>query len=691
MPSLMPESYAALAKLNEAIRLGSLQVREFSQIVRDRVLQRRSRGTSLLTAGLIAVLAVGAWDSLSAAPPKTPNRSNPKSAASKKAEPKSRLPVFENSKVNVVGVDPALREEALRSARKIDELINADLARNRIQPNPMTSDQQFVRRAYLTITGTIPRPEQAESYCRSTSPDKRLALIDRLMGTPAHPSHLYNMWADTLRLVDRVGGNNPLEPYREWVKESLRKNRPYDEFVREMLTAEGYVWENPAAGYLLRDRGMPLDNLNNTVRIFLGTQIGCAQCHDHPFDRWTQKEFYQLAAFVAGNDYSYQTNRQLRQMLSRNKPKTIPEGGWFYEKIDYNSPEGRLAQQMLQMNNRRVGENPKAQLRFPKDYAYDNAKPGEVAVPAVIFGANPDLKGKSRREAFANWVTSDGNPRFARTIANRLWKHTFGLGLIEPIDDMKDDTVAVNPELMEYLESEMKRLKYNTREFLRILYYTETFQRQVTYDDLDPEVAYHFPGPVLRRMTAEQVWDSLLTLTVENPDYQFNFVKEFSKAVDLSRVKTVDDALKQVKAYRSYQQLVSAERKKTQYMGQELLPASEMRQPLPDGHFLRQFGQSDREQIDDSFLEGNVPQLLAMFNGAVTHMMLEQGSVIYNTVTARKSVNDQIDVMFWALLSREPTRTERQMALAEIRANGPAGCGNVIWALLNTREFLFVQ
>jgi hypothetical protein len=132
-------------------------------------------------------------------------------------------------------------------------------------------------------------------------------------------------------------------------------------------------------------------------------------------------------------------------------------------------------------------------------------------------------------------------------------------------------------------------------------------------------------------------------------------------------------------------------KKKIQYKGQELLPASELRQPLPDSHFLRQFGQSRRDQIDDSTLEGTVPQLLVMFNGFVTHMMLENGSVVYKRIVSRKTPKDQIDAMFWCLLSREPTRQERELAMAEMEKHGAAGYGNVIWALLNTREFLFVQ
>lgn len=628
----------------------------------------------------IAAMVMPAW----AAPAKK---------AKKKKPPRPALPVQEGAvpQVKVVGVDPALRSSAAVSARMIDRLIAADLARNKIQPNKLATDQQFVRRAYLTLTGAIPVAAQAESFCRKSAEDKYQVLVDQLLGTPAHASHLYNQWADTLRLMDVVPEDNQMKPYQEWVKESLRDNMPYDEFVHEMLTASGHVWDNPAVGYTLRDSGMPLDSLNNTVRVFLGTQIGCAQCHDHPFDRWTQKEFYQLAAFVSGNDYRKMSNADLPQMMSQRTPKKMPAGGWFYEEINFDSPEARLARVLYRSNRYNFVENPKGQLRFPKDYNYSNAKPNDLVSPAVIFGKMPDLGNKSRREAFADWLTSRDNPRFTRTIANRTWKQIFGRGLIEPVDDMRDDTVASNPELMTFLEEELKRLDYNMREFIRVLSYTDAFRRQVTYDDLQADAHYHFQGPVLRRMTAEQVWDSLLILTVEKPQYTFEFTEEFEKAIDLTEAKTPKEILEQVEKYRAYQKLVNDGKKKVQYKGQELLPASELRQPLPDSHFLRQFGQSRRDQIDDSTLDGTVPQLLVMFNGFVTHMMLENGSVVYKRIVSRKSPKDQIDAMFWCLLSREPTGEERALAMAEMEKHGAAGYGNVIWALLNTREFLFVQ
>lgn len=605
------------------------------------------------------------------------------SASGQSAAPATRLPTqAEKTKIVVAQVKGQLRESALQSAAKIDELVEKQLAKAGQQPNALSSDEQFVRRAFLDITGTIPTSKQTELFLNFKGEGRRTLLVDSLLNRPGYVSHMYNWLADTLRLVDRVDNNTYLRPYSDWVKQCLRENRPWDEMVNEMLTASGKVSDHPAAGFLMRDQGMPLDNLNNSVRIFLGTRIGCAQCHDHPFDRWTQKEFYQLAAFTAGLEYQLppaeRTKLRAQDVDAASKPQT---------------PEAGAARQMLTSSRKAIVDNTKKQLKFPHDYAYDNAKPNEVAVPAVLWGSVPkNATAADRRRIFAQWVTGKSNPRFAQTMANRLWQKAMGVGLIEPLDDLKDDTVASNPELMEFLTNELLRLDFDLKEFQRILYNTKTYQRKVTYDDLDATKPYYFPGPVLRRMTAEQVWDSLLTLTLENPDEILRPDDDaFLAAFTIDKSMTANQVIERARKVLDLRKEEREDRVKRSYKGSELVRASELPQPLPEGHFLRQFGQSDRNSIADSHTDGTVPQLLTMFNGQVTHMMLEKGSVIYNEVIAEKKVDDQIDRIFLCLLSRRPTAADKAAAQKEMKAAGAAGYGNVIWALLNTREFLFIQ
>ncbi len=292
-------------------------------------------------------------------------------------------------------------------------------------------------------------------------------------------------------------------------------------------------------------------------------------------------------------------------------------------------------------------------------------------------------------------MTSPQNPRFAKTIANRLWKHVYGIGQIEPVDDINDDTVAENPELMSALTNLMVNLKFDTKEYLRILYNTKTYQREATRAETDV-LAYHFPGPVLRRMTAEQVWDSFVTLAAfDNPNA---YHKPSSKgetsilSVDLTKM-TGEQLLKRLNEYQEYtgKKAQLARMSEYGYKGLVLVRASELTTPLPPGHFLRQFGQSDRELIEGGNTDGSVPQALQMFNGAITHMLLEPDSLLAKNVLKESNQADQIDVIFLSVLSRRATSDDRRIADAEIRKYNKAGFGNIIWALVNTPEFLFVQ
>jgi len=606
-----------------------------------------------------------------------------------KAPPKSRLPEHEKppAKIDIAPVDTNRTAAMLAAAAKIDSLVEANYTKHNITPNPVAPDDAFVRRVYLDITGTIPSGRQAFSFLALRDAEKRTRLIDHLLNSPGYASHFYNYWGDILRLVDKPNNNVMSQPYNEWVKLSIRKNKPYDQWVREMLTAEGRVWDTPATGYLMRDAGMPLDNLNNTVQVFLGTRIGCAQCHNHPFDRWKQKEFYELAAFMNEANSQNPFGRDMRQMLGDTEKKVRVE-------ITDRKVRGRV-QRLLRLNRTGV-KSDKPPLKFPHDYSYSDAKPNQRVSPAVPFGPTPTIADGSRRAAFAGWMTSKENPRFALTIANRLWKRAMGRGLIEPVDDLRDDSVATNPALLEFLAAEMIRLDFNLKEFQRIIYNTKTYQRAATMTDVDAGEDYHFPGPLLRRMSAEQAWDSLLTLTLKYPDsFQKPSFMGMVKYVSVESMgsKTLPALIKQSESFddKFGVRAMRMEAREFAYKGTPLGRASELEHPLPANHFIRKFGQGDRELIEGADKDGTVPQVLTMFNGPVTHMMLERGSFIFNEVVAAKSETARIDVIFLSMLSRRPTAAERLVALKEIRTQGAVGYGDVIWALLNTREFLFIQ
>ncbi len=616
----------------------------------------------------------------------------PKTAKKKDDKKKDDIPP-PRFKVASKPVVPSNRRIALKSAQEIDRLVEANYQKHKIAPNENTSDAEFVRRIYLDITGSIPSYPQTQKFLGTKDPDKRSLLIDELLNGDAYAGHFYNYWADVLRYTDSLNGNVRGEPFRQWIKQSLAENKSWDKMVLDMMTAEGLVWQNPATGYLQRDANMPLDNMNNTVRIFLGTRIGCAQCHNHPFDRWTQKEFYQMAAFTFGTLTS--TGGHDTRYWGKNPNERLQEE---YSLIDQEEEDRRnnsyRFNRLIGINMMIVNDQVGRKITLPADYAYDDAKPGEAIEPKALFGKPAPLQpGQVPRKAFAQWLTSKDNPRFALVIANRLWKQAFGSGQIEPVDDMMDSTVAENPELMTFLESEMKRLDFDMKEYLRILFNTQTYQRQACVEEILPGQAYHFPGPMLRRMTAEQVWDSFLTLAVLQPDEYRELpatVKTNIMGVNLNEVSAPKllEAEFQAAAVDGGR---GAREAKHHYKGVLMARASELPSPVPPNHFLRMFGQSDRELISASSTSGSVPQVLFMFNGPITHMLLEKNSMLHANVMKKKTVPEGVKSVFLTILSREPDAEELKLAEREIKENGPAGYGNVIWSLVNTREFLFIQ
>ena len=611
------------------------------------------------------------------------------SGKTKPDDPYAHPPRFD---VASAAVDPARHAEAVASAKKIDGFIAANYAKHKVTPMPPADDATFVRRIYLDIAGRIPTYQETTKFLVSRESDKRTQLIDQLLGSDDYASHFFNYWADVLRYKDRPSEDVRGEPYRQWIKQSLAKNMPWDEMVHAMLASDGLPWENPATGYLQRDPGMPLDNVNNTIRIFLGTRIGCAQCHNHPFDKWTQKQFYQAAAYVYGTQT--RTNPNDKRFWSDKPGERLKEE---YAAIEQEEEDRRQRSYQFDAQMRSltkvVFDDVGRKIQLPKDYAYSDAKPGDVVEPKALFGSDIKPKpGETPRQVFARWLTSKDNPRFAVTIANRLWKQVFGAGQIEPVDDMLDSTVAENPELMTFLETEMRRLNFDMKEYLRILFNTETYQRQACTDEVPLGAPYHFPGPALRRMTAEQAWDSFVTLAVAAADYREPPADIYKEALTVDLNKAVaPDIMVSLKKVSDFDQLRNRSQEKFKYKGNLLARASELPSPLPPNHFLRTFGQSDRELIAASSTMGSVPQVLFMFNGQITHMLLEKNSTIYNNIVKKKSISDGVKVVFLTILNREPDAEELATATAQVRNDGPAGYGNVVWSLVNTREFMFVQ
>jgi hypothetical protein len=667
---------------------------------------------------ITCLLVVAAAVAVGAAPATKAARAA-KRAGKISAQPGARLPaaVLEEpagTVMEVAAIDRARRPAVETAAQQIDGLLEKHWNEHGVEGSDPLTDAQFVRRIYLELAGQIPTFDETMRFLDSRSSSKRADLINELLESPGYVSHTYNFWADILRLSERPQKDLFFEPYLDWVKRSIAENRPFDQWVHEMLTADGKVWENPAVGFQLRDKGMPLPYVDNTVRVFLGTQIGCAQCHDHPFDSWTQHQFYELAALTSGTrmrlegavgkkkglskeeareaalaarQANAETSRQIREITQEAK-----------EQIRAKKVDGGL-RLFINANLTSVHYRD-AKLLLPHDYRYDDDQPLAAVSPRVLWGEIPTAAaGKDGREQFATWLTSRENRQFARTIANRMWRKVMGVGLVEPVDDFREDNPASNPELLEHLTDLVLSLDFDLREFVRVLVSTSAYQRRAVLYDPTSATPFRFTGPALKRMTAEQLWDSILVLVAHNEwAFQRPTAEAYAALADC-HLTTAGTSYRDVeKAYDRFNQSFSKRsylarlQKSYGYQGQVLVRASELPTPLPLGHFLRQFGQSDRESIEGGRTVATVPQILSMFNGPITHSMLVPGSVIHDEVMSHDS-KKAVEVVFLSILSHRPSAEDRRFAIQEIQSaeTPPAGVGNLVWALLNTREFIFIQ
>ena len=817
--------------------------------------------------------------------------------------------------VSLSSAKAAGQTDTAAAAKQIDAILAKDWAANKLKGNPQSDDNTFVRRIYLDVIGRIPTTREAEEFLNSKEADKRAKLIDKLLASEAYVQHFFNYWADVLRVTSNGSQTGAITgtAYANFVKDSLRENKPYDHFVRDMVAAQGKAWDNGAIGYYMRDRGMPLDNMASTVRVFLGTRIECAQCHNHPFDKWSQMQFYKMAAFTFGvqtQDYGTGTMGGVSDLL-REKENAIRAS--FKEpqrpqRPNYNgklSKDERVAQekkftdelkkfdeQMKVVNKKR--EEAREKLRkeqrgyqeamndvrdtmrytsvstaprkptLPHDYQYSDAKPKSAVEPGTMMGHECITQpGETPLQAYARWMTSPENPRFTTVIANRLWKRVFGLALIEPLDELMDTTVPMIPDMEKHLEKLVVDMKYDMKGVLRVLYNTKTYQAQVTREEYAPGNVYHFTGPLLRRMSAEQMWDSFVTLINPSPDMINQANREvaeqrilqakkiadgvesltaeealaglkkaadiYSKNRDRTNVQqklfsearvaakeareaaealpqgpAKDAALAKAEELKKKADAIRAEVNRIQNEGRtvtfaeviapgekklfekvtgkpyqtvsmntkssggaaapammsgggdmmmmaggvkaekvivpgydrkeltpeekkavaqkahdayaeeadyfgikdekerkyyissrerisrETLRAAELESPAQRGHYLREFGQSDREIIENANNDASVPQALAMMNGSLLPQIASQYSQLMLTVKKAPYPDDKVDAIYMTLLSRKPTAGEKAVWL-KAQDSGLTSMEDLVFSLLNTQQFIFIQ
>jgi hypothetical protein len=381
--------------------------------------------------------------------------------------------------VTVLNPKPGFAWKPLPQHNFIDQLIDAKLQRVKIQPSPMISDTEFLRRASLDLTGQAPTPEQVKAFAAdpATSRAKRARMIDKLIASPAFVDHWTVKFADLLQNNRKYLGEKGAYTFQEWIRQRIADNMPYDKLVREMLTSRGSSYENPAANFFRPTPGAK-PTMEKTTQVFLGVRMVCAQCHDHPFERWTQNQYYEMAAFFSavGVRPGYEVGEEIV----------------YDQRSDYD-------------------------MKHPKD--------GRVMKPNFIVAATTASTHPAtipsdarRREALADWVTAPGNPFFARSTVNRVWSYFLGRGIIDPVDDIRASNPPSNPALLDALSKDFIDHGFDLRYLMRTIANSRTYQTSIETNEWNATDTQNFSHAFPRRLSAEQLMDALTLATGVRPN-----------------------------------------------------------------------------------------------------------------------------------------------------------------------------
>ncbi len=364
----------------------------------------------------------------------------------------------------------------------IDELVAAKLKRTKTLPSGECNDYEFVRRVYLDLTGLPPTPEQVQSFVddKRETKLKRDELIDHLVGNADYVDFWTNKWADLLMVNRKYLGVEGATAFRNWIHGEVAANRPYDQFAREILNAEGSTKDNPAACYFKTLR-TPEAVMENTTQLFLATRFNCNKCHDHPFERWTQDQYYDLAAYFARVERTKDPASGARLIGG----SAVEAGQPLYEVIS-DGKQGEVT----------------------------HIRTGAVAPPTFPFSCNHGTKpNETRREELSAWVTSPDNPYFAKSYVNRLWGYLTGRGIIEPLDDIRAGNPPTNPDLLDYLTDEFIKSGFNTRHVIQLICKSRTYQLSVETNKWNADDQVNFSHARARRLPAEVLYDAIYRAT----------------------------------------------------------------------------------------------------------------------------------------------------------------------------------
>jgi hypothetical protein len=494
-------------------------------------------------------------------------------------------------------------------ANFVDELVLAKLRELRLAPSPRSSDEAFIRRAFLDAAGILPTAAEVTAFLEDRTPDKRARLVDALLERPEYVDYWAYRWSDLLLVSSRKLGPNNMKAFYGWVRASVAANQPWDAFVRELTTATGRSTERGAVNYFLIHRN-PIDLAENYTQAFLGLTLTCARCHNHPMEKWTQRDYYAFAN--------------------------------LFSRISLKEDPGAKADAAVVVSAA-SGEMP-------------HPRTGEVLPPTPLDGRPmPDAGAGDRRAYLAAWITSPQNALFARTIVNRVWASFFNRGLVHPADDLRATNPASNEELLSALAAELVRQGYDLKALVRTIMRSEAYQRSSAPNESNATDDRYLSRFVPRRLSAEVILDAL------------------------SQVTGVPEA------FPGYPRGTRALQ----------LPDSRV-----DSYFLTVFGRPERliTSASERMQDPTLTQALHAINGETLQAKLTAPDGLVARLAGSGLPADEIvDRLYLSALSRRPTASERSRLAAAIATAGEgvdarrAAIEDVTWAVLSSREFLFVR
>ncbi|NCF90109.1 MAG: DUF1549 domain-containing protein [Verrucomicrobiaceae bacterium] len=608
----------------------------------------------------------------------------------------SRTPAAEPPAVDVGRKTASMPVDVSTFTQEIDQLVADELKRLNQEQRPEIDDYTFCRRIYVDAIGRIPTIDELDRFITDDQPDKRAQLIDKLLNSNGYNSHWYNYWADLLRVKDVGDKLHHSGNYSEWIKDAVRRNKPYNEMAHELINASGELYKpgNGATGFYAREP-MPLDHLANSVKTFMGMSIECAQCHDHPYEDWTQQDFYKLAAFTS------KTHLRVDPLPKKEKA-TYAKDRRILKQKDFD--EWIVYRESIRVKHASIYGNGTGYMRLPHDYQYKDGKPHDVMTADVLFGKMPTMNyqmtkekleslpknqfgpGINARRSMANWMTSAENPMFTKATVNRLWRKIMGTELIGQLGGLTLEAMGNHPALTKKLISIMKASKYDTKVFLSAVFNSRTYQsKALALSDTPPP--YVLDGPAVRRLEAEVIVDSFLSLKTETPDKYVatefrwdGFTHFYDKSRDFTVKDFVDYSIKGPGRGRFQNREEREAMKRNGDMGpKELWRVSTFGRNYKRHWMAMLLGKSNRELIDEANQEPDIPQILFLMNG----LGIPDDALIYHKLSSATNHREKMELIWKAILGRLLKDSEEPLF-----ENTPE---DLMWALLNSNEFKFVK